>query len=164
MVDVNDRGFGEAAYCHHRHHLDEHSTDFDNCPHPICVKARSEPACSNCRHPLECTWGCQGRPLYDKSFGDDRQCRCGHVYYRHFDSYEEMRPVGCKYCGCPQWKAPIPLSLAQSDLLEHLKKHGAAWRGAFNGSVVKALLKKGLVGLDDQDNLFVTESGKVHRG
>jgi len=27
-------------------------------------------------------------------------CICGHTYHRHFDSYENMRPVGCKYCGC----------------------------------------------------------------
>ena len=37
---------------------------------------------------------------YDKTFGDDRVCACGHVYYRHFDTYDEMRPVGCKYCDC----------------------------------------------------------------
>lgn len=30
----------ESAYCHHRHHLDEHSSDFDTCPHFICVNAR----------------------------------------------------------------------------------------------------------------------------
>lgn len=27
-------------------------------------------------------------------------CICGHTYHRHFDTYENMRPVGCKYCGC----------------------------------------------------------------
>lgn len=31
----------EAAYCHHRHHLDEHSTNFDTCSHFICVHARA---------------------------------------------------------------------------------------------------------------------------
>ena len=25
-------------------------------------------------------------------------CECGHAYYRHFDSYQGMSPVGCKYC------------------------------------------------------------------
>ena len=25
---------------------------------------------------------------------------CKHHYERHFDSYEDMEPVGCKYCGC----------------------------------------------------------------
>lgn len=35
---------------------------------------------------------------YDPMFGDERLCLCGHPYYRHFDTYEEMSPVGCKYC------------------------------------------------------------------
>lgn len=37
---------------------------------------------------------------YNKNYGDDRICACGHPYYRHFDTYEEMEAVGCKYCGC----------------------------------------------------------------
>lgn len=37
---------------------------------------------------------------YNPKYGDDRLCTCGHPYYRHFDSYEEMEPIGCKYCGC----------------------------------------------------------------
>jgi len=36
--------------------------------------------------------------LYDPTYGDDIECLCGHPYYRHFDTYEEMSPVGCKYC------------------------------------------------------------------
>lgn len=36
--------------------------------------------------------------IYDPFFGDEIECECGHPYYRHFDSYEEMAPVGCKYC------------------------------------------------------------------
>lgn len=40
MVNINDGAFGEAAYCHHRHHLDEHSQNFDTCRHSICVCAR----------------------------------------------------------------------------------------------------------------------------
>ena len=35
---------------------------------------------------------------YDENFGDDRECKCGHSYYRHFDPYEQMSPVWCKYC------------------------------------------------------------------
>lgn len=38
--------------------------------------------------------------LYNPKYGDDRECECGHAYYRHFDTYEDMDPVGCKYCGC----------------------------------------------------------------
>lgn len=37
---------------------------------------------------------------YNPDFGDDRPCICGHPYYRHFDTYEDMTPVGCKYCQC----------------------------------------------------------------
>ncbi|MCK9446766.1 hypothetical protein M0Q50_07905 [bacterium] len=37
---------------------------------------------------------------YNKNFGDDRLCKCGHTYYRHFDPYEDMEAVGCKYCQC----------------------------------------------------------------
>lgn len=40
---------------------------------------------------------------YEEAFGDDRECRCGHPYYRHFDTYEDMRPVGCKYCQCSRF-------------------------------------------------------------
>jgi len=36
---------------------------------------------------------------YNPDYGDNRICECGHLYYRHFDSYENMDPVGCKYCG-----------------------------------------------------------------
>lgn len=37
---------------------------------------------------------------YNPEYGDHRLCACGHTYDRHFDSYEDMEPVGCKYCGC----------------------------------------------------------------
>ncbi len=38
--------------------------------------------------------------MYNPKYGNDRACECGHVYYRHFDSYDEMDPCGCKYCSC----------------------------------------------------------------
>lgn len=38
--------------------------------------------------------------MYNPEYGDDRICECGHSYDRHFDSYEQMSPVGCKYCEC----------------------------------------------------------------
>ena len=37
---------------------------------------------------------------HNPKYGDERVCNCGHTYYRHFDSYEDMFPIGCKYCGC----------------------------------------------------------------
>ena len=42
---------------------------------------------------------------YNPDYGDDRVCKCGHIYYRHFDSFpnmdgELMEPIGCKYCQC----------------------------------------------------------------
>lgn len=52
-ADVNDGGFGEAAYCHHRHHLDDHSNDFDTCPHSICVAARQAAASRPVRRAVE---------------------------------------------------------------------------------------------------------------
>jgi hypothetical protein len=38
--------------------------------------------------------------FYNPAYGDSRECVCGHPYYRHFDTYEEMYPCGCKYCEC----------------------------------------------------------------
>lgn len=26
---------------------------------------------------------------YNPNYGDDRVCKCGHPYYRHFDSYDD---------------------------------------------------------------------------
>lgn len=49
------------------------------------------------------------RAAYDPQFGDERECACGHSYRRHFDTYANMRPVGCKYCGCATWQQPMPL-------------------------------------------------------
>ena len=41
---------------------------------------------------------------YNPKYGDDRVCKCGHPYYRHFDTYEDMYNCGCKYCGCYEFK------------------------------------------------------------
>jgi len=46
------------------------------------------------------------RTKYNPNFGDDRTCNCGHPYYRHFDTYEEMFPCGCKYCECGTYTEP----------------------------------------------------------
>lgn len=40
---------------------------------------------------------------YNPNYGDKRMCVCGHTYYRHFDSWNDMEAVGCKYCGCQQF-------------------------------------------------------------
>lgn len=40
---------------------------------------------------------------YNPHYGDNRECECGHDYHRHFDSYENMEVVGCKYCGCGEF-------------------------------------------------------------
>lgn len=37
---------------------------------------------------------------YNPDYDEDAECECGHPYYRHFDSYEDMDPCGCKYCRC----------------------------------------------------------------
>ena len=37
---------------------------------------------------------------YNPEYGDHRICECGHNYDRHFDSYDDMAAVGCKYCDC----------------------------------------------------------------
>lgn len=41
---------------------------------------------------------------YNPEYGDGRVCRCGHPYYRHFDTYENMADIGCKYCNCGKFK------------------------------------------------------------
>lgn len=52
--------------------------------------------------PIIANWTEDGVPYglvpYDPNFGDDKECICGHPYYRHFDTYDNMSPVGCKYC------------------------------------------------------------------
>lgn len=41
---------------------------------------------------------------YNPNYGDTRICECGHTYYRHFDTFDEMVPCGCKYCRCKEFK------------------------------------------------------------
>lgn len=40
---------------------------------------------------------------YNPDYGDNRVCICGHSYYRHFDSYNDMENTGCKYCLCTEF-------------------------------------------------------------
>lgn len=47
-------------------------------------------------------------PAHDPKLDQDAPCGrdgCSHPYYRHFDTYDDMRPIGCKYCGCIAWVA-----------------------------------------------------------
>lgn len=48
------------------------------------------------------------RALYDPTGDTDRPCVCGHPYYRHFDSYDDQNPIGCKYCECRVFQEPEP--------------------------------------------------------
>lgn len=41
---------------------------------------------------------------HNPNYNQDKLCECGHKYYRHFDTYEDMRNVGCKYCNCSEFK------------------------------------------------------------
>ena len=49
-------------------------------------------------HCLEVKREADGPEFFDPTFGDEKECKCGHAYYRHFYTYDAMRPVGCKYC------------------------------------------------------------------
>lgn len=80
----------------------EHST-LTTCPH--CWGVANVPLtitrCSCGQKIRHCS--CATGP-YDPNAGDDRLCQCGHPYFRHFDTYEEMAPVGCKYCTCTRFR------------------------------------------------------------
>jgi len=41
---------------------------------------------------------------YNPKYGDDRLCKCGHPYHRHFDGYDGNAAVGCKYCQCYEFE------------------------------------------------------------
>ena len=48
-------------------------------------------------------------PAFDPEHDSEARCareRCGHTYYRHFDTHDDMAPVGCKYCHCTQFIEP----------------------------------------------------------
>lgn len=47
--------------------------------------------------PLNCL---SQEKLFNPKYDNNAVCQCGHSYYRHFDSYEDNSPVGCKYCNC----------------------------------------------------------------
>lgn len=61
---------------------------------------------------------------YDKNYGDNRLCVCGHPYYRHFDTYDDMSPVGCKYCECFVF---VSAETEEDKLLKELKELDASF-------------------------------------
>lgn len=65
------------------------------------VKSERKPEWPNRKNdPYITTYSIQKEDKYNPEYGDDRECKCGHPYYRHFDSYENNYPCGCKYCSC----------------------------------------------------------------
>lgn len=40
---------------------------------------------------------------WNPKFDQSAKCICGHRYERHFDSYDHMANVGCKYCDCREF-------------------------------------------------------------
>jgi O-acetyl-ADP-ribose deacetylase (regulator of RNase III) len=67
-----------------------------------------------------------GKPYRDIEFNpkyvDKYGCKCGHPYERHFDSYEDNAPVGCKYCICQDF---IPAT--EEDVCTDCD--GSGWKG-----------------------------------
>lgn len=48
-------------------------------------------------------------PVYNRHYGDERKCKCGHTYERHFDSWDDMVACGCKYCDCETFEEATEL-------------------------------------------------------
>ena len=44
---------------------------------------------------------------YNPAYGDERLCKCGDSYYSHFDSFNEIKPTGCRYCVCNMFEEDI---------------------------------------------------------
>lgn len=59
---------------------------------------------------------------YNPKYGDDRICECGHSYYRHFDPYEKMEAVGCKYCGCQDFIEKENIIKVRSEKIDKILK------------------------------------------
>ncbi len=41
--------------------------------------------------------------VWNPKYNEDARCTCGHIYYRHFDTYDNMKNIGCKYCCCDEF-------------------------------------------------------------
>lgn len=42
--------------------------------------------------------------VWNPKLDQNALCDCGHTYYRHFDSWDDMAAIGCKYCGCHEFQ------------------------------------------------------------
>lgn len=72
---------------------------------------------------------------YNPNFGDEKECQCGHQYHRHFDSYQDMQPVGCKYCGCCEFvERTEQTDKLVDDILEELNSLNPGWSISYRHS------------------------------
>jgi hypothetical protein len=53
---------------------------------------------------IKSTTKTEDRYYWNPDYDQDKECECGDPYHRHFDSYEKMYPIGCKYCECMEFK------------------------------------------------------------
>lgn len=96
QIEIEKKAVAKAAYntkmaLEIATSLEKHK---ENKEEPYLLVQGTEPCSCGCEHTEK-----QSRK-YNPAYGDDRLCICGHPYYRHFDSYEDNAPVGCKYCSC----------------------------------------------------------------
>lgn len=90
------------------HNLNEYSVHLENQLYELLLEVSRHDSFSIDSYP----------PPYDESFGDDKLCKCGHAYYRHFDPYDDMIPIGCKYCICDKY------DLVKCNCLEKYRNDG----------------------------------------
>ena len=99
---------------------------------------------------------------YNPEYGDNRVCKCGHPYHRHFDSYEDMQACGCKYCGCYTFEEYNPEvdCMTLEALRDKLGLHTHQPLRNAHGTVAY------LIGIDGQDVIMQKEDSqetfKVH--
>ena len=99
--------------------------------------------------------------LYNPKFGDDKVCKCGHSYDRHFDSYEDMAAVGCKYCQCFDFEEAPPMPVDKTSTLpmhEQLNNYHQKLEDDYRKEVEKSLNVPGMNNHshsfeDEMDNL-----------
>jgi tryptophan 2,3-dioxygenase len=55
--------------------------------------------------------------FWNPEYPQGELCQCGHIYRRHFDPYEDMEAVGCKYCDCYEF---LPVTNEDYQVAEEL--------------------------------------------